>query len=70
MVQVVTFESSEERFVGEMRMTWELEPVRAGTRVTVSATDVPVGIPPADHELRLGPGLGSSLTNLARYLGA
>lgn len=66
VAQVVTFESAEERFGGEMRMTWELEPVRAGTRVTVSATDVPVGISPTDHEL----GLGSSLANLARYLGA
>ncbi|SFS09003.1 pyroglutamyl-peptidase I [Agrococcus baldri] len=62
--QTVTFDSGEERFRGEMRMTWRLEPVEAGTRVTVAATDVPAGISQSDHEL----GLGSSLANLARHL--
>ncbi|WP_405219065.1 SRPBCC domain-containing protein [Agrococcus sp. Ld7] len=65
VVQGVTFESVEPRFAGEMVMRWQLEPVAAGTRVTVSASDVPAGISRADHEL----GLGSSLANLARYLG-
>lgn len=64
VVQRVAFETDEERFRGDMRMTWRLEPVHAGTRVTVSATDVPAGIAQADHEV----GLGSSLANLARYL--
>lgn len=64
VVQRVAFESSEERFGGDMLMTWRLEPVGAGTRVTVSATDVPPGIAQAEHEL----GLGSSLANLARHL--
>jgi pyroglutamyl-peptidase I len=64
VVQRVAFESAEERFRGEMLMTWRLEPVVAGTRVTVSATDVPVGIGHAEHER----GLGQSLANLARYL--
>ncbi|WP_241249086.1 pyroglutamyl-peptidase I family protein [Agrococcus sp. KRD186] len=62
--QAVTFESGEKRFRGEMRMSWRLEPVEAGTRVTVAATDVPAGIAQSDHEL----GLGSSLANLARHL--
>lgn len=66
VVQRVAFESSEERFGGDMLMTWRLEPVAAGTRVTVSATDVPAGIAQVDHEL----GLGQSLANLARHLGA
>lgn len=66
VVQRVAFDSGEERFGGEMRMEWRLEPVAAGTRVTVAATEVPAGIAQADHEL----GLGQSLANLARYLGA
>ncbi|MGM1030698.1 MAG: SRPBCC domain-containing protein [Actinomycetota bacterium] len=65
VVQRVTFETEEQRFRGDMLMTWKLEPVEAGTRVTVSATDVPTGIAQEDHEV----GLGSSLANLARYLG-
>ncbi|ROR65385.1 SRPBCC domain-containing protein [Agrococcus jenensis] len=64
VVQRVAFETDEERFRGDMLMTWRLEPVQAGTRVTVSATDVPAGIAQEDHEV----GLGSSLANLARYL--
>ncbi len=64
VVQRVAFETEEPRFRGDMLMTWKLEQVEAGTRVTVSATDVPSGIAQEDHEL----GLGSSLANLARYL--
>jgi uncharacterized protein YndB with AHSA1/START domain len=64
VVQRIAFETDEERFRGDMLMTWRLEPVAAGTRVTVSATDVPPGIAQDDHEV----GLGSSLANLARYL--
>lgn len=66
VVQGVTFQSTDERFGGEMVMRWHLEPVAAGTRVTVSATDVPDGIAQSDHER----GLGSSLANLARFLEA
>ncbi|SDS00606.1 pyroglutamyl-peptidase I family protein [Agrococcus carbonis] len=65
VVQRVTFDSEDERFAGDMLMTWRLEPVAAGTRVTVAATEVPAGIAQSDHEL----GLGQSLANLARYLG-
>ncbi len=65
VVQRIAFQTDEQRFRGDMRMTWQLEPVAAGTRVTVSATDVPPGIAQDDHEV----GLGSSLANLARYLG-
>lgn len=64
-MQRVTFDSEDERFAGDMLMTWRLEPVAAGTRVTVAATEVPAGIAQSDHEL----GLGQSLANLARYLG-
>ncbi|MCR8671576.1 SRPBCC domain-containing protein [Agrococcus sp. HG114] len=64
VVQRVAFETAEERFAGEMLMTWRMQPVAAGTRVTVSATDVPPGISREDHEL----GLGQSLAKLAAYL--
>lgn len=64
VVQRVTFESAEERFAGDMLMTWRMQPVEAGTRVTVAASDVPPGISPADHEL----GLGQSLAKLAAYV--
>lgn len=66
VVQRVAFDSGEERFGGSMRMEWRLEPVAAGTSVTVAATEVPAGIAQADHEL----GLGQSLANLARHLGS
>lgn len=64
VVQRVSFETEEQRFRGDMLMTWKLEPVESGTRVTVSATDAPAGIAQHDHEV----GLGSSLANLARFL--
>ncbi|QUW20185.1 SRPBCC family protein [Agrococcus sp. Marseille-Q4369] len=64
VVQRVAFESAEERFAGDMLMTWRMQPVEAGTRVTVAASDVPPGISPADHEL----GLGQSLAKLAAYV--
>lgn len=62
VVQRVAFETAEERFGGEMLMTWRMQPVEAGTRVTVAASDVPPGISPADHEL------GQSLAKLAAYV--
>jgi len=64
VVQRVVFDSDDERFGGEMTMTWMLEPVGAATRVTVAATGVPEGVSQADHEL----GLGSSLAKLAAHL--
>lgn len=64
VVQRVAFETAEERFGGDMLMTWRMRPVEAGTRVTVAASDVPSGIAPADHEL----GLGQSLAKLAAYV--
>jgi uncharacterized protein YndB with AHSA1/START domain len=64
IVQSVEFESAEAAFAGEMRMTWSFEPVPAGTRVTVTAENVPPGITPEDHNA----GMSSSLDNLARHL--
>jgi uncharacterized protein YndB with AHSA1/START domain len=64
IVQSVEFESADVSFGGEMILTWSLEAVPAGTRVTVTAENVPPGITEADHEA----GLRSSLENLARFL--
>jgi hypothetical protein len=47
-----------------MIMTWSFEAAGAGTRVTITAENVPPGISQADHDA----GLRSSLENLARYL--
>jgi uncharacterized protein YndB with AHSA1/START domain len=64
IVQSVEFESADASFAGEMIMTWTFEPVSAGTRVTVTAENVPPGIRKADHDA----GLRASLDNLARHL--
>lgn len=64
VVQSVEFESEDASFAGEMIMTWSFEAAGAGTRVTITAENVPPGISPADHDA----GLRSSLRNLARYL--
>jgi uncharacterized protein YndB with AHSA1/START domain len=64
IVQSVEFESADASFAGEMILTWSFEAVSAGTRVTITAENVPPGITEADHEA----GLRSSLENLARFL--
>lgn len=61
--QVVTFNSDDPAFAGEMRMTWLLEPAQNGTLVTVRCEDVPVGIRAEDHQA----GLQSTLDNLAAF---
>ncbi|WP_437999836.1 SRPBCC domain-containing protein [Sorangium sp. So ce185] len=65
IVQSVEFESSDVSFAGEMVMTWSFESLPAGTRITITAENVPPGISQADHDA----GLRSSLENFARYLG-
>ncbi len=65
IVQTVEFESPDPAFAGEMLMTWSFEPSTSGTRVTITAENVPSGISQADHD----EGLRSSLENLARHLG-
>lgn len=64
IVEVVTFESDDPRFAGEMTITTTLEPVDGGTRVTSACSDVPEGISPEDHEA----GIASSLENLAAFV--
>jgi uncharacterized protein YndB with AHSA1/START domain len=64
VVQAVDFASDDPAFAGTMTMTWEVSAVDAGTRVEITADDVPDGISAEDHAT----GLASSLANLARYV--
>jgi uncharacterized protein YndB with AHSA1/START domain len=64
VVQAVEFVSDDPAFAGTMTMTWEVSAVEDGTRVDITADDVPDGISAEDH----AKGLASSLANLARYV--
>jgi uncharacterized protein YndB with AHSA1/START domain len=64
VVQAVDFVSDNPAYAGTMTMTWEMTPVDGGTRVDISAEDVPDGISAEDHAA----GMASSLANLADYL--
>jgi uncharacterized protein YndB with AHSA1/START domain len=64
VVQAVDFESNDPAFAGTMTMTWNVTAVDGGTRVDVTADDVPDGISAEDHAA----GLTSSLANLAEHL--
>ena len=64
VVQAVEFVSDDPAFHGSMSMTWEVTAVDGGTRVDITAADVPDGISAEDHAA----GLRSSLDNLAAYL--
>lgn len=64
VIQEVDFVSDDPAFSGTMTMAWRVEPLEEGARVEVTATDVPVGIPAADHAT----GMASSLENLAAYV--
>jgi uncharacterized protein YndB with AHSA1/START domain len=64
VVQAVDFVSDDPRYAGTMTMTWDLTEVDGGTRVDITAGDVPAGIAAAEHAA----GMASSLANLATYL--
>ena len=64
LVQAVDFVSDDPAFAGTMNMTWELTAVDGGTRVDITADDVPDGISAEDHAV----GLASSLSNLADHV--
>ena len=64
VVQAVDFVSDDPAFAGTMTMTWAVRAVDGGTRVEVTADDVPDGISADDHAA----GLTSSLDNLAGYV--
>ena len=64
VVQEVDFVSDDPAFAGTMTMTWEVTAVDGGTRVDITADDVPDGISADDHAV----GLASSLANLAAHV--
>lgn len=64
VVQAVDFVSDDPAFAGTMTMAWELGAADGGTRVDITARDVPHGITAEDHEA----GMRSSLENLAKHL--
>jgi uncharacterized protein YndB with AHSA1/START domain len=64
VVQAVDFESDDPAFAGTMIMTWEVSAVDGGTRVDITAVDVPDGISAGEHAA----GLASSLAKLADHL--
>jgi uncharacterized protein YndB with AHSA1/START domain len=64
VVQIVTFESDDPAFAGEMKMTWSLRPVAGGTEVSIVCENVPEGISAEDHAA----GLSSTLDNLAEFV--
>jgi len=64
VVQAVDFVSEDPEFAGTMTMTWQVDAAGDGTRVRITAEDVPDGISAKDH----AEGLFSSLSNLAIYL--
>jgi len=64
VVQAVDFVADDPAFAGTMTMTWNLDASNEGTRVEVTAEDVPDGIAAEDHAA----GMTSSLDNLARYV--
>jgi uncharacterized protein YndB with AHSA1/START domain len=64
VVQSVNFLSDDPAFAGTMTMTWAVRAVDGGTRVDITAEDVPDGISADDHAA----GLASSLENLADYM--
>lgn len=64
VVQQVEFESDDQSFAGTMTMTWTITAIDGGSRVEISAADVPPGISAEDHAA----GLASSLANLAAHL--
>ncbi|HWU71536.1 MAG TPA: SRPBCC family protein [Pseudoxanthomonas sp.] len=62
--QLVEFESDDPSFAGTMTITWSLQAVADGTRVTIDCENVPEGIRPEDHEA----GLNATLANLAAFV--
>jgi uncharacterized protein YndB with AHSA1/START domain len=64
IIEDVTFESDDPAFSGTMRITTSLAPVAGGTKVTITAENVPSGISEEDHRA----GMNSTLKNLANFI--
>jgi uncharacterized protein YndB with AHSA1/START domain len=60
----VDFDSDDTAFAGTMTMTWDLTPVDGGTRVDITADNVPDAVSVEDHAA----GMTSSLEKLGDYL--
>jgi Activator of Hsp90 ATPase homolog 1-like protein len=60
----VDFVSDDPAYAGTMTMTWEVTAVDGGTRVDITADNVPEVVPADDHAA----GLTSALDKLAQYL--
>ena len=58
-----SFPSDDPAFSGTMRMTWRFDATPQGTRVSITADNVPPGISAADHQT----GLTASLDHLAAF---
>lgn len=61
VVELVRFESDDPAFSGEMRLTTSFASVADGTRVTMTADQIPTGIGKVEHEA----GMAASLKKLA-----
>ncbi|WP_265312934.1 SRPBCC domain-containing protein [Sphingomonas lycopersici] len=64
VVEEVRFQSDDPAYAGTMRVTTTLAPVSDGTKVTITAENVPSGISEGDHRQ----GMESTLKNLADFL--
>jgi len=64
VVQAVDFVSDDPAFAGTMTMTWAVQAVESGTRVEITAEDVPDGISADDHAA----GLTCSVNSLSNYV--
>ena len=64
IVELITFDSADPAFSGEMTMVVTLEDTDGGTEVTILFEDIPSGIRPEDNEA----GCQASLEKLARLV--
>jgi uncharacterized protein YndB with AHSA1/START domain len=64
LVELVDFVSSDPTLGGTMTITWSLTPEGEGTRVTITASDVPDSLSSEQHEAAFA----MTLANLDRYL--
>jgi uncharacterized protein YndB with AHSA1/START domain len=64
LVELVDFVSSDPALGGTMTITWSLTPEGEGTRVTITASDVPDSLSSEQHEAAFA----MTLANLDRYL--
>lgn len=64
IVQIITFDTDDPAFSGDMRMIVTLESLGDATEVTILFEDIPPGIRPEDNDA----GTRSSLEKLARYV--